>query len=245
MLIQLTYWALLAADPAGHIAYLAGDAQDTCALYIANLESNDTDQISEEECAGAPVWSPDGTRLAHVVRTPRGTAVRVVRADGSEAHLINHAADVNRWPRWSPDGRHIAYSAGEAFREQIAVFDTQSDTETVWGKGQTGLMRPVWMSDSTLIAIWTGRDPSQKTTDIVRVTQSDLKRLTDATRKGDEYFEWAVEPLPGIGALAYESNDGGDREIFVFVPLIGLIDVTNHHAADWNTRWGPRRGYRG
>ncbi len=44
---------------------------------------------------------------------------------------------------------------------------------------------------------------------------------------------------PGEGnRIAYESDEGGDREIFV-LGRRGVANVTNHRAADWNPVWSP------
>lgn len=59
------------------------------------------------------------------------------------------------------------------------------------------------------------------------------------TRGGGLYVEWNAAPHVRTGQLAYESNDGGDREIFVYSPQRGAIDVSNHRAPDWNPVWSP------
>ena len=51
------------------------------------------------------------------------------------------------------------------------------------------------------------------------------------------YVEWALEPDPRARSVAYESNDGGDREIYVASFTKGISNVSNHRAADWNPVW--------
>jgi Tol biopolymer transport system component len=61
----------------------------------------------------AAAWSPDGSRLvAFRFESPRTTALYVVHADGSLGPRLTAAVDGE--PRWSPDGRRVAYKLGRA-----------------------------------------------------------------------------------------------------------------------------------
>jgi len=83
------------------------DVQSGAARQITSGEDwNDTD----------PQWSPDSTRIAFVSdRTgrafdeSRNTDVWVVSADGGALTKISDHEEEDASPRWSPDGRHIAF----------------------------------------------------------------------------------------------------------------------------------------
>jgi Tol biopolymer transport system component/tRNA A-37 threonylcarbamoyl transferase component Bud32 len=67
--------------------------------------------------------SPDGRRVAFVAGT--GTAMRlyVTNADGEHAMPLGATVPgFHRWPRWSPDGRHIALAAGSR------IYDVPADS---------------------------------------------------------------------------------------------------------------------
>ena len=54
--------------------------------------------------------------------------------------------------------------------------------------------------------------------------------------------EFGAFPLEEVGQttrIAFESNEGGDREIMVLVGKRGIVNVSNHRAADWNPVWSP------
>ena len=67
------------------------------------------------ECRlSAPVWSPDGTRIAFLERVPKSseTSIWTVNADGTDPKpWVNGFKGVIGSPRWSPDGTSIAVLA--------------------------------------------------------------------------------------------------------------------------------------
>ena len=57
----------------------------------------------------APVWSPDGRRIAFLNKRDGGKEVYVVSADGSGQRRLTRDARYAATPAWSPDGRKIAF----------------------------------------------------------------------------------------------------------------------------------------
>lgn len=258
---------ILTAEPTGFIAYVAVNETERC-VYVLDLATGQTTQVGKGAGDGPPRWSPDAARLAFETTTEKGSAIYVVRADGSEGMLIEHAQAVNQSPRWSPDSRKLAYATGPPTAQRISVFDLESGTETPWGSPQSGLMRPVWISGTGLLNKLIDRDdpigqsitqlfsdrPSDaegllaigftggardRSTDLFVVTQNETLSFPSwALPSRGLYAEWAVERARGNRGIAFESNDGGDREIFVLTRE-GVYDVSNHRAADWNPIWSP------
>jgi TolB protein len=54
--------------------------------------------------------------------------------------------------------------------------------------------------------------------------------------------EWNLQPDIKGRQIAFESDMGGDREIYVLGKR-GVVNVTNHPAADWTPRWSPDGKY--
>ncbi|HEV7665476.1 MAG TPA: S9 family peptidase [Chloroflexota bacterium] len=78
--------------------------------------------------AGDPQVSPDGSRLVYVVgRASReadaGTSqVWLADIDGGNARQLTWAGERNREPRWSPDGRSIAFVAADRLKGSSGLF---------------------------------------------------------------------------------------------------------------------------
>jgi dipeptidyl aminopeptidase/acylaminoacyl peptidase len=87
-------------------------------LWIVNVSSGETKQLTEGNDWNDtdPQWSPDGTRLAFVSNRTgkeyeenRNTDVWVIAAAGGELTKISDHDEADNSPRWSPDGKSIAY----------------------------------------------------------------------------------------------------------------------------------------
>ncbi len=102
------------------LAFRAEDDGGTGDLYASRLDGGGRTQLTHAAAAtaaGAPAWSPDGARLAFVLRSgpDRGydSDIWVMRPDGSDQRRLTATADVaESGPVWSPDGRRLAFWSG-------------------------------------------------------------------------------------------------------------------------------------
>jgi TolB protein len=107
--------------PNGRIAFSDGNPGE---IYTINPDGSGLEQVTDfgdGRGAGAPHWSPDGTRMVFTVRRT-GTAddharIWIVRADGSDAHQVATAPKGfgDRAPTYTPDGRHIVFFRSTPF----------------------------------------------------------------------------------------------------------------------------------
>jgi len=266
-MLPILICALLSAAPVGQIAFVAGGAPADQAVSVIDIESGSITRLGPGTADGAPRWSPDGRRIAFDTRSEVGRSIYVVNADGTAPRYLPHAARMNCDPAWSPDGERLAYAVGRGLGRRIAVFDFATDRETVWGGEHTGLMRPRWVGHSLVQALLSPEDRDaagivrlfgSTDTELVGLvaaglvtepggTSTDLFLATpdmtipfpeDVLPSKGSYAEWNPAPAHAQHALAFESDDGGDRELFVYSRR-GVIDLTNHRAADWNPVWSP------
>ena len=89
-------------------------------------------------------WSPDGGLLAGTARSDEGTAVVVMRPDGSERREIGPGG---YGPRWSPDGR-LAWTTGTGVVVTDAALEPVGPEIALRFAGA-----PMWSPDSTRLAL--------------------------------------------------------------------------------------------
>ncbi|HNR35035.1 MAG TPA: hypothetical protein PKO36_07630 [Candidatus Hydrogenedentes bacterium] len=257
---------IAAASPAGQIAYLSGADSGSLRVHVLDLESRTAVPVGPGQSDGAPAWSPDGAWLAFATKRTDGMGIVLARPDASETRAIAHTAAWNAFPQWSPDGRLLAYESGEGLTQRIVVYDIEGGNETVWGGGAEGFMRPVWLpnhkllyainadpnvksgtaaidrlgSGPALVAAGVEKTPHGLSTGLFFMTSDSVVPVPQETLPSatGEYAEWFAAPSPNGLRLAFESNDGGDRELFCYTHE-RAVDLSNHRTADWNPVWSP------
>lgn len=85
---------------------------DGANLFVAEADGKTERKLTDEPGAfhGSPVFSPDGKSIAFYADDGKASALVVVAADGTGRKTIRSEGQ-NWYPRWSPDGRWLLYTA--------------------------------------------------------------------------------------------------------------------------------------
>ena len=90
----------------GKIAFIS-DREGYGDVWIMNADGSDPANLTQGRDCSSPAWSPDGTKIAHIV----GGEIWLMDADGSNPQQVtNDAVDKARL-FWSEDGSSIYYVA--------------------------------------------------------------------------------------------------------------------------------------
>ncbi len=112
------------------------------------------DEMINLRRVGDPQLSPDGKRVAFTIGVANKvenrtlTHIYTVDVDGSDLKQITKGNSSHSQPRWSPDGKHIAYVTGG----QIWLMEEDGDDSKQVTRISTGAGGPVWSPDGKWIA---------------------------------------------------------------------------------------------
>ena len=215
-------------SPDGERLVYQSKSPDNVGIRVVNADgSDDTPLRHQYSWNFRPRWSPDGTRI-------------VYSAEGDTAPL-----------------------------RAVVVYDLHDQRERIWGGEHRGFESPVWLPTTDLVkaldpddqaaaealglymleseaeahgvvlAVGMVGKPPHMTTEVFILTPSfAVPLLSFLIPDSHRYVKWRPTPDHKGRQIAYESDEGGDREIFV-LGRRGIVNISNHPAADWHPVWSP------
>lgn len=128
-------------------------------LYLVRADGSGERRLTHDEergvYRGSPTFSPDGQWIAHYADDHDVSALVVVSVDGERRRVLV-AEGKNWYPRWSPDGRWLTYTAavpggaaGEIDLFAVAVDGGAKPVRLLGGgrRHQEGSWRPMRLGD--------------------------------------------------------------------------------------------------
>lgn len=222
-------------------------AYNTFERFIYSIRIMTVTLISLVAMAQSPAAAFDNGKIAYHSITAGGKlAVFVMAPDGSgQAQLTDNRSN-NHTPRWSPDGRQIAFVSDRDGNSEIYIMNADGSGQTRITEAESDESNPTWSPDGSMIAYNTNQFPGGGD-EIARQnidTQwgANLTQLTasssNAAAKANNFIAWS----PDGRWIAFESDrDRDDPEIY----LINAVDGTNTQrltytrALDEVPSWSP------
>ena len=101
--------------------------------------------------------SSDGSRLAFVVSEPptdagRATHIWLYDKRSNTTRQFTYSKKSEKWPRWSPDGKQLAFLSNRNEEDQIYVMRADGGEAIPLTKGKRGISKFEWAPDSQQIA---------------------------------------------------------------------------------------------
>ena len=172
---------------------------------------------------GDPQLSPDGRMIAFTITDIDKTANRgisqiyLVPVTGGEPKLLGSGLRSNT-PRWSPDGKRIAYlSGGQIWTIDVASGETKKITNISGGAGE-----PVWSPDGRMLAFSSDVYPD--------CTTDDCNRQRDQAAEESKVKAKTAERLLFRHWNTWKDN----KRTHVFVVSVDNGDTTDLTPGDWD-----------
>lgn len=147
----------LASSPDGRTAYFVSPITGTAELWRAPSAGGWPLQLTESDAgSGAvsdPQLSPDGRTVAYSAADARGgTDLFFMPAAGGEPLNLTRSAASELAPRFSPDGRRLAYLSDASGAWQLVVRDMKAGFAWALTSGEPVSSAPAWSPDGRLLA---------------------------------------------------------------------------------------------
>lgn len=183
----------------GRIAYTIGLAeQKRYQIGIINVDGSGQ-TVLPSLYISSPSFSPDGERIVFYAWEgwPQGNGLWTLKVDGTDPRLVIRDGEA-RDPRWSPDGKLIAYTA----RNSVHIISIHGGNPS---KLADGSIQPSWSPDSQRL-VFKGCDGPACGLFLMNIDGSSKTRLT--TTADDTVPSWS--PDGSKMAFACKAGDTWD-----------------------------------
>jgi dipeptidyl aminopeptidase/acylaminoacyl peptidase len=168
-----------------------------------------------------PQLSPDGRSIAYTIAdtdkdaNKRTTQIYLISIDGGESRQLTNEKQSSSSPRWSPDGKRLAFVSARDGESQIWVMDIESGGVRKVSNISTGADGPVWSPDGKWIA-FTSEVYPECTTDECNKKRAEAAAQSKVRAKIADrllyrhWSSWKEGKRAHIFVASTESNDGRD-----------------------------------
>lgn len=205
------------------------------AIWVVDADGTDAHEVVPQVEPGysleSPDWSPNGARIAYLRGTGPGAAtVHTVRPDGTGD--VEISSSFGHTPRWSPDGKKIAF---EELGLTVQTPDVEDAERIYFLQGSEGILRGLtWSPDGTRFAFaqnaWTGSTWTHPTIRTIAADGSDLRPLTSGWTPDWQPVLPVSRPGAPTGVSAVGATSTSARVTFAPPARDGNSDITSYLA---------------
>ncbi len=227
-----------------HIAFVSNresEAGGGYFIYTMKADGSEADQVSSEPESRYPDWSPLGNQIAY---SSKGDIYLVEVSEGTEVNLTN-SPEHDEQPKFSPDGKRIAWLRGDPQSRQIFVMDLDGENVQQLTNGGT-VFDLEWTVDERLFAHWEHPDGICFNC----VVTDDGNSVIDAGGKGtiQEFLPFWTDEGERVEMISADINNTGREDIVLVSEIYPDIfkfltsDAGNNRNPDTAATCGPTRG---
>lgn len=114
-----------------------------------------SDEIYEKLIGEKGIFS---TKIAYVLKTRKGFELQVADADGFNPQSVLQSVEIIRSPKWSPDGRKLAYVSFESRKSNIFIQDLTTGKRVKVADFRGDNYAPNWSPDGRQLVVTLSKD---------------------------------------------------------------------------------------
>jgi Tol biopolymer transport system component len=214
--------------------------------------SKQTPTVSEGSPTQQPLSAEAQTRLAFAAAAGLSSDIYVVHTDEGQLRQITDDEALDQWPRWSPDGGHLAFvsmpledgpSAEKA--ELVVVTADGAERRTVATGGNTETYSPTveWSPDGAMIAFETVSRSDEVMAGIDSVDLNTGQAIELATGRPSFMPAWSPDGSR-IAFVSYEGDPSAGEEIDLDIYVMdadggNVRRPVKQEGMDVGPRWSP------
>lgn len=181
-----------------------------------------------------PQISPDGSRVAFVLKQMNEEKdeylSNIYVADRTGTVTQFTSGDKDSAPRWSPDGKYLAFLSGRKERAQIYLMSTSGGESRALTERKLGAGVPFWSPDSATIGF------------VGMVSTDPEEEAEEKDKKGDKKHKPKMKILDRSGYKMDGAGYIGNRRRHLFTVTVADREVTQLTEGDFNDEdlsWSP------
>jgi tricorn protease len=234
-------------DDSGQIVYELNGG-----LHVLNTSTGDSSRLSisvpDDGLARRPSRVATGDLIEDVELSPKGErALIVARGDiftapiekGPSRNLTNSSGAHDKWARWSPDGKRIAFISDMDGEEEIYIIaqDGSGKPEQLTDGGNAMRYAPEWAPDGKRLA-FSDKDGRLY---VLTLDGKKPKQIADEARGQLRDYAWS----PNGGHIAFSMSDVNDNNsLYVWSVETGkLRRITGETFNEFGPAWDPEGSY--
>ena len=212
-------------------------------IYLMNPDGSGQTRLTDNPAADSwPSWSPDGRRITFISSRDDPDPnddnsiweIYVMNEDGSDQTRLTNNSAWHSLPRWSPDGRRIAFQSHRDGNWEIFLMNAGGSGQIRLTDNSAGDAEPSWSPDGRRIAFQSNRDENAEIY-VMNADGSGQTRLTE-NAVSDRSPSWS----PDGQRIAFYSYRDENWEIYVMnADGSGQTRLTDNPARDIRPSWSP------
>ncbi|MGV8057191.1 MAG: Tol-Pal system beta propeller repeat protein TolB [Smithellaceae bacterium] len=177
------------------------------------------------------------TRIAFVAKKRNKSDIYTVNYDGSDLQVLTNHRSIIIAPRWSPDGRFLAFTSFKSGDPEVYIRDLKRGSERKVTSFEGLNLCGYWSPDGQKLLLTLSKDGNEELY-VLEVETLKLRRLTNS-------YSIDVSPSwsPDGSKIAFVSNRGGSPQIYTMdADGNNIKRITFEGNYNTTPSWSPRGG---